>query len=393
MLQKEGMISNFNVDKDKVTLFINPRIFPISSIHKAASEFKDRAWVSVDGSPDTELLIDIKPKGEYDLELLAREFNSRLIELSADVKINQDDKALVSRIKQIVHNFVSDEKGRISKQSILALGTILAGMGLGAISIEDVSASHLCACTGDSCGDGCTCNCASGLDTCMGGSGPGPGAVDASGTSTDTGSTSADPGASSDTGSTGGIDPGEADPGGADPGGSDSGCGGCSGCGGDSGCGCFLKDALILTIAGEKTIQSIKENDKVISYDESNGIFITSTVGKVIIHDGIICSAADFSKAPLLELKVKIKNKVICTKVTDNHPYFDPIGKKYRQLKDFKIGELIKTVEGNAEIAGKEIIIDENSPMESRKEIVYNLHMMEGPHNYIANGAVVHNKL
>lgn len=136
------LISNFEVYKsrNKVVLYINSKIFPISIINKTASLFKEKAWVAIDGNED-EILVELKPKQEIDLELLAREFNNELLKQSTkDINVGIKSNALLSKIKEVVAEFVREEQGRISKQSILTIGTILTTLGLA----EIVSASHAC---------------------------------------------------------------------------------------------------------------------------------------------------------------------------------------------------------------------------------------------------------
>jgi len=151
MIQKEAesskIIGNFDINKEenKVVLFINPKIFPVPVINKTASKFKDDVWVTMDGNPNEELLVELKPKKEQDLELLARQFNNKLLEFSTEgIQVNENNKTLISEIRQVVKKFASEQEGRITKQSITTLGAILAGIGLVSISSEEVIAGHFC---------------------------------------------------------------------------------------------------------------------------------------------------------------------------------------------------------------------------------------------------------
>lgn len=137
------IISNFEVykSKNKVVLYINTKIFPISMINKTASLFKEKAWVAIDGDED-EILVELKPKIETDLELLAREFNNELLnQTKNEIRVDTKSEALLSKIKDVVAEFVREEQGKISKQSIITIGAILATLGLA----EIVNASHACA--------------------------------------------------------------------------------------------------------------------------------------------------------------------------------------------------------------------------------------------------------
>ena len=162
------LISNFEINKinNTVVLYINSKIFPVSIINKTASFFKDKAWIAVDSSED-EILVELKPKLNTNLELLAREFNNELLNQSTkEINVDLKSKALLSRIKEVVTDFIREEQGEISKQSILTMGIILATLGLA----DFVNASHLCPIIGGGGGGGSGDSSSSG---CEGGGGCG----------------------------------------------------------------------------------------------------------------------------------------------------------------------------------------------------------------------------
>ncbi|MBI2657332.1 hypothetical protein HYX08_01410 [Candidatus Woesearchaeota archaeon] len=321
MAEKEGdsplIISNFEVNKpkNKVVVYINKRIFPVSSVKEAALLFKDTSWVALEEN-ENEILVELKPKSIMDLELLAREFNNELLAQSTKEikKVDTKSDDFISKIREVVSEFLSEEQGRISKQSILTIGTILATLGLSNVA----SASHLCPPA----------------------SPPGEGSV-------------------------------------GDGGGGD---------------GCFSKNGLVLTPTGIQEISKIMVGSQVVSYDEKTNTFTTSTVGEVIAHDGRQNNFANFIKHPLVRLFIDVDGRLYETKVTENHPYLDAVEMKYRQLREFKVGDKVKVIEGEGLIVGKDVLIDGDSPASMHNEVVYNLHMSQGPHNYVVNGAVVHNK-
>ena len=159
------LISNFEIHKknNTVILYINPKIFTTSIVGKTASLFKEKAWVAIDGNED-EIFVELKPKQNADLELLAREFNNELLGQSTkEIKIDAKSDALISKIKAVVAEFVKEEQGKISKQSIVTIGAILATLGLSGI----VSASHTCPAPEPAAGcgwsnPGCGCGCCEG---------------------------------------------------------------------------------------------------------------------------------------------------------------------------------------------------------------------------------------
>lgn len=195
MDEKEGevsrIISNFEINegKNKVIVFINPKIFPVPLVNKAASLFKENCWVTVDGDVQDEMLVELRPKKEYDLETLGREFNNQLLEISTEgVKVDDENPALLAKVRKVIKEFVLEEKGRISKQSIVAIGALLAGIGLVGLNVENVTASHLCNPGGEGgCCEGgqiseAVCEATDGGPSCEGGtSGEGEGEGDGDG--------------------------------------------------------------------------------------------------------------------------------------------------------------------------------------------------------------------
>lgn len=77
-------------------------------------------------------------------------------------------------------------------------------------------------------------------------------------------------------------------------------------------------------------------------------------------------------------------DKIVHTKVTINHYYLNPESGYYEQIGNFEIGDYVRTVDGVGIIQSITIL--------KEKPIVYNLHMEEGPNNYIVDGVVVHNQ-
>jgi hypothetical protein len=158
-----------------------------------------------------------------------------------------------------------------------------------------------------------------------------------------------------------------------------------------SGYTCFTAGTLVSTHDGLVPIESIQPGVKVISYDERADSFATSTVGQVIVHtEGL--NANNFSEQPLLRVSIKDKKGVTATEVTSNHPYYDVSRKEYRAIGEFKVGDRVRTQDGEGVFESIEVVIDGTEKFERTSATVYNLHMSEGPHNYLANGVVVHNK-
>lgn len=77
----ENITSNIEINKEEnsILLNINPEIYNLSVVYTTCYSFLDKAYILIDGDPKFELLVELKPKKEYDLEKLGREFNNELI--------------------------------------------------------------------------------------------------------------------------------------------------------------------------------------------------------------------------------------------------------------------------------------------------------------------------
>ncbi len=144
---------NWEIEQEgkSLILFINPKIFPLSVVKKVASQFQTDHIVNIDGDPSSDILVRIFPRKGTDFDALAQQFNAALIELSAkDLNINAQDHSLVSRIRALVSSFIKEERGNISKESVIQIGALLAAIGIGGLAAKDVSATH-CDCS--TCGE------------------------------------------------------------------------------------------------------------------------------------------------------------------------------------------------------------------------------------------------
>ncbi len=90
------MKKNVSIDtkEGSVELKINAKVYPVGIIYQAADVFIDRAYVSLDGDPEKEILVTLKPK-EQDtgLEALAGDFKNELVNYAAyfvRAQVNRD---------------------------------------------------------------------------------------------------------------------------------------------------------------------------------------------------------------------------------------------------------------------------------------------------------------
>jgi len=79
-VQSRG-INNLEIDKKGGYLIvsINPKIYPLEVIYSAAYVFLDKAYLTIDGNPEEEISVQMKPKGKENLEKLGMEFNNELV--------------------------------------------------------------------------------------------------------------------------------------------------------------------------------------------------------------------------------------------------------------------------------------------------------------------------
>jgi hypothetical protein len=151
-----------------------------------------------------------------------------------------------------------------------------------------------------------------------------------------------------------------------------------TGTGGGSGpsnpCFCFKAGTLIDTIDGKKAIESLKEGDKVYSYDLDNKKLVLSTINKMLIHNG----------NPNKSLKVTLIDGTELY-VTDNHPIYSVNSKDYKPIGEFTINDRLINRKGDVtEILKIEQVADFGT--------TYNFSLDGELRNYFANGILVHNK-
>jgi len=85
MIEEESILDNIEIHKNFAIISINPKLYPLSVIYSAAYWLLDRVHVIIDGDPDTEILIEIRPKdkeSKVDLKEIGFEFNDELINYS-----------------------------------------------------------------------------------------------------------------------------------------------------------------------------------------------------------------------------------------------------------------------------------------------------------------------
>ena len=75
-------MKNYQINNDEyyAAVSINPRIYPLDVVYSASYLFTDKCYIVIDGNPETELIVYIKPKEVgQDLDKAANEFNNELL--------------------------------------------------------------------------------------------------------------------------------------------------------------------------------------------------------------------------------------------------------------------------------------------------------------------------
>ena len=72
-------MDNIEIKEGSARIKVNPRLYPLEAIYSAAYVFMDNAYVLLEGSPDSEIFVVLKPKNEEDPIDLGSEFNNELM--------------------------------------------------------------------------------------------------------------------------------------------------------------------------------------------------------------------------------------------------------------------------------------------------------------------------
>jgi His-Xaa-Ser system protein HxsD len=111
MVKKDVVvIDNLEIDKNKKTVVIsvNPRIHPLDIVFSAAYIFIDRAYVMIDGDPNSQILVKLRvKKDDENLEEIGRAFNNELINYqfySVQTFKNQPLRELIMRRALFTHD-------------------------------------------------------------------------------------------------------------------------------------------------------------------------------------------------------------------------------------------------------------------------------------------------
>jgi len=94
------MQDKIRIENNSIILNINPKIYPLEIVYSAAYVFLDKSYILLDGDPEKEISIRLKPKEGQDLEKLGNEFLNELINYADYKKRAEDTKTIRETLLQ-----------------------------------------------------------------------------------------------------------------------------------------------------------------------------------------------------------------------------------------------------------------------------------------------------
>ena len=92
--------SNMEIHKDLILLSINPKIYPLDVVYSAAYALLDKAYIILDGDPEEEIIVEIRPKAKIPLKKLGDGFNQELINYAVYKKQSEKNALIRQTIIQ-----------------------------------------------------------------------------------------------------------------------------------------------------------------------------------------------------------------------------------------------------------------------------------------------------
>ncbi|MBT3303699.1 hypothetical protein HN592_05185 [Candidatus Woesearchaeota archaeon] len=85
-------MQNIKIKNGIVKIKVNTSIYPLETIYSALYVFLDRAYVLLDGNPKKNVIVNLKPKCDEDLNIIGQEFNNELINYASYKEISERNK-------------------------------------------------------------------------------------------------------------------------------------------------------------------------------------------------------------------------------------------------------------------------------------------------------------
>ncbi len=93
-------MENMKIEDGSIVLNVNPKVYDLDTVYSAAYVFLDKAFILLDGDPEKEILVRLRPKTDYDLEKLGNEFFNELINYGDYSKRAADTRKIREMILQ-----------------------------------------------------------------------------------------------------------------------------------------------------------------------------------------------------------------------------------------------------------------------------------------------------
>jgi len=114
MEEEMSMQGNLEINKkdNYVLISVNPKIYPVDVVLSSAYIFTDSCYVLVDGDPNEEIIVELRPKKEGDIEKIGRDFNNELVNYAnyavQAIKNSRLREAILNRV--LLTNSVQSEE-------------------------------------------------------------------------------------------------------------------------------------------------------------------------------------------------------------------------------------------------------------------------------------------
>ena len=117
-----SMQGNLEINKkdNYVLISVNPKIYPVDVVLSSAYIFTDSCYVLVDGDPNEEIIVELRPKKEEDIEKIGRDFNNELVNYAnyavQAIKNSRLREAILNRVLLTNSVQAGDEFNEIAPQ-------------------------------------------------------------------------------------------------------------------------------------------------------------------------------------------------------------------------------------------------------------------------------------
>ena len=109
-----------------VWVSVNPKVYHLDVIYSAAYMFIETCYVMIDGDPQEEIIIELRPKEKTDLKKIGREFNNELVNYAnyavqcirnAGLRETILKRVLLTNEPESIQNDPSSEKDYLEKDA------------------------------------------------------------------------------------------------------------------------------------------------------------------------------------------------------------------------------------------------------------------------------------